>query len=228
MSEATRCDEYEFSPSGPMHVHVHEHVQQQEPAPTLSFDLTADDDDAATDVELGQDDDELRKANAAAHPPPDAPIAPSLTLRNPAGGVGVYPPCGDAPPWVHDISAGIIGLHNKVDLSRTELAQYGAEIQAQGVRVSHLEAVAHEHTQQILEAQKQIQYYDARMREFDRLQDFEKRLADLEAAKRSLTPLGTRIGDHHPLEVLVVPQPKAGMKKGILTLSLAAGQTQKG
>ena len=91
-----------------------------------------------------------------------------------------------------------------------------------------MEAVAHEHTQQILEAQKQIQYYDARIRELDRLQDFEKRLADLEAAKRSLTPLGTRIGDHHPLEVLVVPQPKAGMKKGILTLSLAAGQTQKG
>eukprot|EP00439_Symbiodinium_sp_Y106_P083786 s239_g24.t1 len=170
-----------------MHVHEHEHVRQQEPAPTLNFDLTADDDDAATDVELGQDDDELRKANAAEQLP-NGPIAPSLITRNPAGGVGVYPPYGDAPPWVQDISAGIMGLHNKVDMSRTELAQYGAEIQAQGVRVSHLEAVAHEHTQQILEAQKQIHYYDARIKELDRLQDFEKRLADLEAAKRSLTP----------------------------------------
>ena len=51
-----------------MHAQVHEHVRQQEPAPTLNLDLTADDDDAATDVELGQDDDELRKANAAEQP----------------------------------------------------------------------------------------------------------------------------------------------------------------
>ena len=54
----------------------------RKPAPTLNFDLTADDDDAATDVELGQDDDELHKANAAEQPP-NVPIAPSLNHQEP-------------------------------------------------------------------------------------------------------------------------------------------------
>ena len=93
-----------------------------------------------------------------------------------------------SPPWVQEISSGILSLHNKVDLSRNELAQYEAEIQAQGIRVSHLESVAHEHTQQLLEAQRQIQIHEARIKELGKVPELEKRLNELEAAKRCLTP----------------------------------------
>ena len=120
-------------------------------------------------------------------------LAPTLFSRNPAGGTGPLPVSADAPPWVQEISSGILSLHNKVDLSRTELAQYGAEIQAQGIRVSHLEAVAQEHTQQLFEAQRQIQIYEARIKELDKIQDIEKRLSELEAAKRCLTPPRTSV-----------------------------------
>ena len=77
---------------------------------------------------------------------------------------------------------------NKVDLSRQSLHSMAQRSRLREFEYPIWKAVAHEHTQQILEAQKQIHYYDARIKELDRLQDFEKRLADLEAAKRSLTP----------------------------------------
>ena len=100
----------------------------------------------------------------------------------------MYPLSSDAPPWIHELQSGIMGLHNKVDMSRSELAQYGAEIQAQGIRVSHLEAVAQEHTQQLLQAQTQVKHFESRIAELDKIQELEKRISELEAAKRYLTP----------------------------------------
>ena len=102
---------------------------------------------------------------------------------NPAGGVGMYPLSSDAPPWIHELQSGIMGLHNKVDMSRSELAQYGAEMQAQGIRVSHLEAVAQEHTQQLLQAQTQIKHFESRIAELDKIQELEKRISELEAGQ---------------------------------------------
>ena len=133
--------------------------------------------------EQALDEDEMAQANTA-----QAPLAPTLFTRNPAGGTGPLPVSADAPPWVQEISSGILSLHNKVDLSRNELAQYGAEIQAEGIRVSHLESVAHEHTQQLLEAQRQIQIHEARIKELGKVPELEKRLNELEAANRCLTP----------------------------------------
>ena len=167
------------------------------PPPPASFDLTADDDDdAADDAEENQetqrdgDDDELKTAAPHTLTTYNAtPLAPGLhQTRNPAGGVGIYPLSSEAPPWIQELQSGIMGLHNKVDMSRNELAQYGAEIQAQGIRVSHLEAVAQEHTQQLLQAQTQIRHFESRIAELDKIQELEKRLSELEAAKRCLTP----------------------------------------
>ncbi|CAE7472602.1 unnamed protein product, partial [Symbiodinium necroappetens] len=60
-----------------------------------------------------------------------------------------------APPWIHDLHAGIMGLHNKVDLSR--------------------------------------------LKELDKIQGLEKRITDLEASRRSLTPpRSLRGGDQSP------------------------------
>ena len=166
--------------------------------PPASFDLTADDeDDEADDAEEnqetqrdGDDDDELKTAAphtlTAYNAAPPAPS--SRQTGNPAGGVGMYPLSSDAPPWIQELQSGIMGLHNKVDMSRSELAQYGAVIQAQGIRVSHLEAVAQEHTQQLLQAQTQIKHFESRIAELDKIQELEKRISELEAAKRYLTP----------------------------------------
>ena len=161
--------------------------------PPASFDLTADDeDDEADDAEENQetqrdgDDDELKTAAphtfTAYNAAPPAPG--SHQTGNPAGGVGMYPLSSDAPTWIQELQSGIMGLHNKVDMSRSELAQYGAEIQAQGIRVSHLEAVAQEHTQQLLQAQTQIKHFESRIAELDKIQELEKRISELEAAKR--------------------------------------------
>ena len=116
------------------------------PNPTTTFDLTIDDDDvdlADEGEQMTTKDsqaslhlpehlpDELDAANAEKPSPPQAKPVPV-----PGSGVGTYPlPC-EAPPWIQDLHAGIMGLHNKVDLSRSEMAHFGAELQQQGIRVS--------------------------------------------------------------------------------------------
>ena len=143
--------------------------------------------DAATDVELGQDDDELRKANAAEQLP-NGPIAPSLITRNPAGGCRSLSALWGCPTmgsghqcwglWVFITRLTCLGrsLHSMAQRSRLREFEYPIW------KPLHTSI-----PNKFLEAQKQIHYYDARIKELDRLQDFEKRLADLEAAKRSLT-----------------------------------------
>ena len=92
-----------------------------------------------------------------------------------------------------------MGLHNKVDLPRSEMAHFGAELQQQGVRVSCLESVSHDHTQQLQLAQKQISQLENRLKELDKIQGLEKRITELEASRRSLTPPRSfRGGDQSP------------------------------
>ncbi|OLP89895.1 hypothetical protein AK812_SmicGene28607 [Symbiodinium microadriaticum] len=92
------------------------------PNPTATFDLTIDDDDA--DLE-GNGDDCTTKDSPKSDRPPPALTSDELDSANaerpptvrappqPAAGVGMYPlPC-EAPPWIRDLHAGIMGLHNK-------------------------------------------------------------------------------------------------------------------
>ena len=176
--------------------------------PTTTFDLTIDDDDA----DLAEEGEQLttKDSQASLHPPehlPDEldaantekPSPPrSKPVPVPGSGVGMYPlPC-EAPPWIQDLHAGIMGLHNKVDLSRSEMAHFGAELQQQGIRVSGLETISSDHSQQLQEAQKQILQLETRIKELDKVQGLERRIAELEASKRSLTPPRSPRGDVSP------------------------------
>ena len=183
------------------------------PNPTATFDLTIDDDDDDADLEGDGDDRTAKDSQHSDKSPAGPPPLPSDELDSanaerprhvrpspqPAAGVGVYPLPVEAPPWIHDLHAGIMGLHNKVDLSRSEMAHFGTELQQQGVRVSCLESVSHDHTQQLQQAQQQILQLESRLKELDKIQGLEKRITDLEASRRSLTPpRSLRGGDQSP------------------------------
>ena len=191
----------------------HPPALKREPAPnpTATFDLTIDDDDVdlngAGDDRTTKDSQHSDKSLTGPPPLPSDELDSANTERprlarpppQPAAGVGMYPLPTEAPPWIQDLHAGIMGLHNKVDLSRSEMAHFGAELQQQGVRVSCLESVSHDHTQQLQQAQQQILQLEKRLKELDKIQGLEKRITDLETSRRSLTPPRSyRGGDQSP------------------------------
>ena len=50
------------------------------------------------------------------------------------------------PPWLQEIRDNFGSLHSKADRQHQDILAFGAEVQAQGIRVTHLEHIASEHT----------------------------------------------------------------------------------
>ena len=94
--------------------------------------------------------------------------------NNLGGPVRNVPPSGYAhfqgapevmPPWVQETRDGFFGLHQKADAIHQEMSNFGAEVQAHGVRLSTLERVAEEHTNRHEKSDARIKALESKIEE---------------------------------------------------------------
>ena len=133
---------------------------------------------AINNSELGQQ--QIHNGNL--HAPVSAGVAAGLGSGGYSG--AVFPEI--MPPWVQEIRDGFFGLHQKADRIHQEMSQFGAEIQAHGVRLGTLEQVASEHTIRHETSEQKIKHLEAKIESLLLQQEH--------PATRSRSPLRTGLG----------------------------------
>ena len=95
------------------------------------------------------------------------------------------------PPWIQDIRDGFLGLHQKADQIHNEMCRYGADIQAQSVRISNLEQVASEHSSKHDSSEARINALEAKIESLIAQNESLVSKGDLRSRSPSRTGLGT-------------------------------------
>ena len=90
------------------------------------------------------------------------------------------------PPWLTDIHSGLLSLHCKAD---RQYAEISSTLQAQTLRISHVESVTAEHTDQHLQTQIKLKSLEEKIKDLEAIRDAApKSPRSFPGAPRSLAP----------------------------------------
>ena len=106
------------------------------------------------------------------------------------------------PPWLQEIRDNFSGLHNKADRQHQDILAFGAEVQAQGIRVSQLEQVANEHTLKHESTEARLKTLEQQIRQDNRdekIRALERKILELQEGvalsdERERSPRRTGLG----------------------------------
>ena len=105
------------------------------------------------------------------------------------------------PPWLQEIRDNFGSLHSKADRQHQDILAFGAEVQAQGIRVTHLEHIASEHTlkhEGVEERLKALETKISQTQRDDKILDLERKLSELKEGvlteDRDRSPIRTGLG----------------------------------
>ena len=74
----------------------------------------------------------------------------------------------EMPPWLTDIHSGLLSLHSKAD---RQYAEISSTLQAQTLRISHVESVTAEHTDQHQQTQLKLKSLEAKIKDLEAIRD---------------------------------------------------------